>query len=92
MGPASVTTLSGLKYYFLIMDNFLRKIWVFLLKTKDETFTVFKEWKTQIENQNDLKIKIFKTDNGLEFYNYEFYNFCKLHGIKRHRTVAHAPQ
>lgn len=65
---------------------------MFLLKTKDETFTILKEWKIQIENQTDLKIKFLRTDNGLEFCNYEFDNFDKLHSIVRHRIVAYTSQ
>lgn len=76
----------------LIIDDFSRKIWVYLLKSKDETFSVFKEWKIEVENQIDLKIKILRTDNGLEFCNNEFNDFCKDHGIVRHRTVIHTPQ
>ena len=33
-----------------------------------------------------------RTDNGLEFCNIEFDNFCKENGIMRHRTVKHTPQ
>ncbi|XP_059310719.1 probable E3 ubiquitin-protein ligase LUL4 [Lycium ferocissimum] len=38
------------------------------------------------------KIKCLRTDNGLEFCNEEFDNFCKIHGVLRHRTVRHTPQ
>ncbi|KAL2493081.1 Integrase catalytic domain-containing protein [Abeliophyllum distichum] len=91
-GPATVCTQSGFRYYLLIIDDFSRKSWVFLLKTKDETFSAFKNWKTQIENQVDLKIKTLRTDNGLELCNYEFNEFCNIHGIIRHRTVTYTPQ
>lgn len=38
------------------------------------------------------KVKCLKTDNGLEFCNTVFDNFCKFHGIERHRTYSYALQ
>lgn len=37
-------------------------------------------------------VKCLRTDNGLEFCNVAFDNFCKQHGIERHRTCAYTPQ
>ena len=37
-------------------------------------------------------MKIFRTDNGLEFCSTEFDNFCKSEGIIRHRTTVGTPQ
>jgi hypothetical protein len=91
-GPANVPTHTSFKYFLLIIDDFSRKNWIFLLKSKSDTFTAFKDWKTLIENQTDKRVKVLRTDNGLEFCNYEFDDLCKLHGILRHRTVTHTPQ
>ncbi|GJR57072.1 retrovirus-related pol polyprotein from transposon TNT 1-94 [Tanacetum coccineum] len=33
-----------------------------------------------------------RTDNGLEFWNAPFDNFCKKEGIVRHNTLRHTPQ
>ena len=38
------------------------------------------------------KLKILRTDNGLEFINNEFNLLCSKFGIVRHRTVKHTPQ
>lgn len=91
-GPASVNTLSSFRFYLLIVDDFSRKIWTFLLKHKSDTFKVFKQWKLLIENQTNMKIKALRTDNGLEFCNSDFDTFCKESGILRHRTVTYTPQ
>jgi transposase InsO family protein len=53
---------------------------------------VFKEWKTLLENQTGKKIKRLRIDNGLEFCNYQFDEFCKVKGIIRHKTVVNTPQ
>jgi transposase InsO family protein len=53
---------------------------------------VFKEWKTFFENQTGKKIKRLITDNGLEFYNHQFDEFCKAKRIVRHKTMVNTPQ
>jgi len=61
------------------------------LKEKNEAFKVFKEYKTLLENQTGKKIRRLRTDNGLEFYNHKFDEFCKVEGIARHKTVVNTP-
>ena len=39
-----------------------------------------------------MKVKALRTDNGLEFCNKEFGDFCERHGIMRQKTVIHTPQ
>ncbi|CAM8938448.1 unnamed protein product [Rhodiola kirilowii] len=91
-GPESNETHGGNKYFLSIVDDYSRRVWTFLLKTKDEAFTKFKDWKLLEENQTGKKVKALRTDNGLEFCNAEFDNFCIDHGILRHKTVRLTPQ
>ena len=67
-------------------------MWVFFLKSKDEVFEEFKDWKTMIEKQTGRQVKRLRTDNGLEFVEKEFTKFCKKLGIVRHRTCVGRPQ
>ena len=66
-GRSPVPTHGGNKYFLSIVDDFTRKVWVFLLKSKDQTLEKFKTWKTMVESQIERKIKTLRTDNGLEF-------------------------
>nr|GEV40152.1 retrovirus-related Pol polyprotein from transposon TNT 1-94 [Tanacetum cinerariifolium] len=43
-------------------------------------------------NGDGKQVKTLRTDNGLEFCNTPFDNFCKKEGIVRHHTVRHTPQ
>jgi hypothetical protein len=61
------------------------------LKSKDEVFSKFKEFKVLIENLSKRKIKIFRSDNGGEYTSKEFVNFCKDVGIKRELTTPYNP-
>lgn len=91
-GPARVATLRGARYFFTLIDDYSRKVWIFLLKQKSEAFSKFKEWKLLIENKTGRKLKCLRTDNGLEFLSNEFKDFCKVEGVERHLIVRMTPQ
>ena len=75
-----------------IIDDYSRKVWVYVLRTKDQVFKRFKEWKTLVENQTGKKLKVLRTDNELEYCNKMFDEFCSKEGIARHRIVRLTPQ
>ena len=60
------------------IDDYSRKVWVYFLKHKNEVFVTFKQWKTLLEKPTRKQVKI---DNGLEFCEGEFNDFCKNEGI-----------
>jgi transposase InsO family protein len=62
------------------------------LKSKDEVFSKFKEFKSLIVNLSERKIKILRLDNGGEYTSKEFVNYCKDVGIKRELTTPYNPQ
>jgi transposase InsO family protein len=74
------------------IDDYSRKTWVYFLKSKDEVFGKFKEFKALIENLSERKIKILRSDNGGEYTSKEFINFCKDVRIKRELTTPYNPQ
>ncbi|KAL2238396.1 UNVERIFIED_CONTAM: Retrovirus-related Pol polyprotein from transposon TNT 1-94 [Sesamum indicum] len=91
-GPSSVPTHGGNRYFLSIIDNYSRKVFVFLMKHKSEVFEKFTKWKSLVENQTGKKVKTLRTDNGLEFCNKDFSNLCDKFGIKRHKTNPYTPQ
>lgn len=90
--PDKHQSLGGARYFLSLVDDYSRRVWVYVLKHKSEAFNKFKEWKILVENQTEKKIKKLRTDNGLEFCSNEFNQFCKSHGIARHLTVPGTPQ
>ncbi|KAH9684692.1 DNA (cytosine-5)-methyltransferase [Citrus sinensis] len=82
----------GARYFVFFIDDFSRKVWIYVLKHKNEALGKFKEWITLIENQTEKKITRLRSDNGLEYCSKEFEDFCKSKGIARHRTVTYTPQ
>jgi len=66
--------------------------WMYLLKTKNEVFDKFQEFKVEFENLTDKKIKTLRYDNGGEYTSKELISFCKVAGIKRELIIPHNPQ
>jgi transposase InsO family protein len=87
-----VKSLGGALYYLTFIDDYSRKTWLYLLKSKDEVFIKFQEFKAEIENLMNKKIKTLRTDNGGEYTSKEFVAFYKSAGIRRELTVPHNPQ
>lgn len=91
-GPITPTTAAGNRYIFVLIDDQSRYMWTILLKTKDEAFEKFKNFKTVIEQDLGTKIRTFRTDRGGEFVSHDFNAFCEASGIKRHLTAPYSPQ
>src|SRR6266516_3205095 len=73
------------EYHYL--DKATRHIEAKLLRTKDEVYEAFIEFKARAENNPDkYKIRIFATDNGGEYVNSRFQKLFKEAGIT-HQTV-----
>ncbi|GJY07612.1 putative ribonuclease H-like domain-containing protein [Tanacetum coccineum] len=75
----------------LHMDLF-RPTSVFFLRTKDETSGILKDFIRRIEKQLNQKVKSIRCDNGTEFKNKDFIEFCGSKGIKREYSNARTPQ
>ena len=91
-GPVDVMSKGGVHYFLSFVDDFSRKVWVYFLKHKSEVFSCFKTWCIRVENQAGRKIKVLRTDNGIEFKNSYFDQLCAERGIRRHFTVKKTPQ
>jgi hypothetical protein len=64
-----VVSVSGYKYYLVILDDFTHYLWTFPLKLKSDTFTTLSNFFAYVSNQFDRKIKDIQCDNGCEFDN-----------------------
>lgn len=65
-GQSKTLSHCGARYFLICVDDFLRKLWIHILKTKYEVHDTFKNQKAMIENQTVRKVKIFCINNGLE--------------------------
>jgi hypothetical protein len=56
-GPMSMTARGGYEYFVTFTDDFSRYGYVYLMKSKSETFEKFKEFQSEVQNQLGKKIK-----------------------------------
>ena len=91
-GPAQTQSIGGGRYFLSIIDDYSRKLWLYVMKDKSEAFSKFQEWCSEVESEKSSHLKCLRTDNGLEFLSSEFDKYCKKKGIKRHRIVPSNPQ
>ena len=61
------------------------------MKTKDETFYMFKIYKSLVENLLSRKIKLLKSDRGGEYFPTKFSIFCKNNGIVHQTSAPYTP-
>ncbi|OAE20919.1 hypothetical protein AXG93_3256s1660 [Marchantia polymorpha subsp. ruderalis] len=91
-GPMPTTSMGGAKYFVTFIDDFLKKVWLYVLKIKDECFIRFKVFKALVEMQSKHMIKAFRSDNGGEFMSKAFMKFWVDHGIAKETSTPYQPQ
>jgi len=60
--------------------------------TKDKVSNKFQEFKDEMKNLTDKKIKTLRSDNGGQYTSKELIAFCKETRIRREIIVPHNPQ
>jgi hypothetical protein len=91
-GPTQVSSLGGSNYYVTFIDDATRKTWVYCIRQKYDVFYTFKKWKALVENETGKKLKCLRSDNGGEYCNKEFDDYCSYHGIRIEKTVPRTLQ
>jgi hypothetical protein len=64
-----VVSVSGSKYYLVILDDFTHYLWTFPLKLKSGTFTTLFHFFAYVSTQFARTVKAIQCDNGREFDN-----------------------
>lgn len=91
-GSMIVPSLGGFSYYVIFIDDFSWKTWIYLMKTKDEVFSRFHDFRAQVESLTGKQIRVLRSDNGGEYTSKDFNDFCKKARIKRELIVPYNPQ
>ena len=81
-----------MKYFFTFIDDYSRYAFVYLLKSKDETFEKCMDFKVLAERQMGRNLKRLQSDRGGEYRSKEFTAFHTEHGIKNETTAPYCPQ
>ena len=89
-GPTPVPSSTGAWYFLLLMDDYSRFVWIYLLLTKDQVYSTFVQFKTLVENQFQTTIKCLQTDHGGKFT--ALTRFLSLHGILHRFSCPYTPE
>ncbi|KAL0449039.1 UNVERIFIED_CONTAM: hypothetical protein Slati_1460300 [Sesamum latifolium] len=80
-GPLSIPTRGGFSYFITFTDDNSRYGYVYIMRYKSEAFGRFKEYRLEVENQTNRKIKALRSDLGGEYLSGEFIDYLKENEI-----------
>ena len=90
--PFDTPSLSGNRYFLTFVDEFTKKIWIYMLKEKGAVFSLFVKFFKSVNRQSELKLKILRIDGGGEYNSKEFKEFCEAKGIEHEVIAPYTPQ
>ncbi|XP_012699143.1 uncharacterized protein LOC105913792 [Setaria italica] len=87
-----IVSVSGYKYYLVILDDCSHYIWTFPLRLKSETFSTLSNFFAFIHTQFGTTIKSIQCDNGREFDNSTARTFFLSHGVALRMSCPYTSQ
>ncbi|WVZ76633.1 hypothetical protein U9M48_024589 [Paspalum notatum var. saurae] len=82
VGPTRVASINGKWYVLVVVDDFSRFSWVFFMECKDEAFGFVQDLVLRLRNESHKAMRVIRNDNGGEFRNSRFENFCRDLGLE----------
>ena len=90
-GPSHVPNLSNTRWFISFIDDHSRLCWIYLMKEKSETFSIFKQFHLMVQTQFNSKIKIVHTNNGIKYFSNILGSYFKHNGIIHHSSCVNTP-
>ena len=91
-GPITPTTPGGKSYFFLLVDDRSRYMWVALLSAKSDTLAAVRKFQAKVEVETGRRLRVLRTDHGGEFTSVEFEQYCADRGVHRQHSAPYSPQ
>lgn len=91
-GKIGTESNGGAKYFVTFIDDFTRYTWVYALRSKDQVFDKFVQWKAMVEKSSGHVLKTFRSDNGGEYTSRKFESYLKKEGIRHEVTIPKNPE
>ncbi len=91
-GKLRPKSIGGAEYFVTFIDDRSRYVWLYMMKSKSEVFSKFKQWKAMVEKSTGRQLKALRSDNGGEYTSTEFTEFLRSEGIRHERSVPKNPQ
>lgn len=68
MGPTRISSYRNCHYVMVLVDDYSRYTWTYVLKEKNEALSKFVEFWNMVEKELGQKVKCLQSDNGGEIY------------------------
>ena len=91
-GPCRTAPTLGFQYFVTFIDDYSRCTWLFLMKNREELFSIFQKFYAEIQTQFNISIRVLRSDNAREYFSTPFTSFMSQHGIIHQSSCAHTPQ
>ena len=91
-GTIRIANPDGFSYFLILVDDYSRYIFVYLLSRKFQVKECFRRFAKWVEVQFGRSIKNLRSDNGTEFVNSDMDSLIGGEGANHHRTVHGNPQ
>uniref|UniRef100_A0A2N9EVF0 Integrase catalytic domain-containing protein n=1 Tax=Fagus sylvatica TaxID=28930 RepID=A0A2N9EVF0_FAGSY len=91
-GPSPTATVGGSKYFVIFVDDFSRYTWIYLMHNRSELAQIYRTFAQMISTQFSKTIKIFRTDNAMEYRDSQFLDFIHTQGTLIQRSCAGTSQ
>ncbi|GJW78662.1 retrovirus-related pol polyprotein from transposon TNT 1-94 [Tanacetum coccineum] len=80
------------KCLHLLLIDLFEPISLMSINHEKYTLVIVDEYSRMVENQNDVKVKQIRTDNGTEFKNHKIESFCDEKGISQNFSSPYTPE
>ena len=77
-----IPSVSGHKYYLVVLDDFSHYLWTFPLRLKSDTFSTLSNFFAYVATQFGVTVQGIQCDNGHEFDNHTSRAFFLSHGVQ----------
>ena len=88
----SIQARGGYEYFITFTDDYSRCGYVYLMKRRSKAFEMFKEFRTEVENQLGKRIKAIRSDRGGKYLLGDFKDYLTKNGIVSQLTAPRTPQ
>ncbi|CAI7771922.1 unnamed protein product [Closterium sp. NIES-53] len=91
-GPITLVSKGGAHYVLTLLDDATQMCWIRLLKHKDATSIVIKQWVADMEKESGFKVKRFRSGGGGEYTARELGDWLKGCGTAHEFSTPYTPQ
>jgi transposase InsO family protein len=92
VGRSRVRSMGDKWYVLVIVDDYSHYSSGFFLESNDEVFEHFHSLALRLNNEHPNCLRAIRSDNGTEFRNVSFDQFCLEHSVDQQISAPHVPQ